>query len=572
MSEFSEATMCEKRYQLAIAASQDGLWEWDLVNNEFYTTTTYKEKLGYGKGEIEDTYEAWVNLIHDDDVEKAEEKMNTYLLSREGVYENIYRVRCKDGSYRWILSKAKAIWHADGWAMRIGGSHTDITEQKELEDRLYCVAYYDVLTGLPNRSLFEEKINEKINKYKGTNSQFAIIHMNTDNFRQINDTWGYDVGDQLLKYIASVFRKYEGQFDVCAHLSGDEFAIVMDQVSNRTEVVRKLKKFLQVFQEPWEFEENKIFITFSTGIVMYPEGGDNLYLLLANADTAMWHVKYHGKDGYSFYTTDIQTQRIGYIQTASQIKTAFKNHEFIVYYQPQVNLLNGSITGVEALIRWQHPERGMISPMEFIPLAETTGEIHAIGRFVLESVCKQKKIWEEKGYPPIPVAVNISGLTLTRGDLGKEIKKLLNQYQIQGSGIKVEVTETAIMKDLDMAINTLEQLKELGIQVALDDFGTGYSSLTYLNKLPINIVKIDREFIKNIKSINDQEIMVEIIAKIAQALDLEVIVEGVETKEQLQYIIQFQCGQAQGYFFDRPMPADDLDPILKLGFKYPIER
>ena len=225
---------------------------------------------------------------------------------------------------------------------------------------------------------------------------------------------------------------------------------------------------------------------------------------------------------------------------------------------------------MEALIRWEHPERGMIPPMEFIPLAETTGEIHAIGRFVLESVCKQKKIWEEADYPPIVVAVNISGTTLTRGDLAQEIKELLETYQIDGSGIKIEVTETAIMADIDMAVNTLNAIKALGVKIALDDFGTGYSSLTYLQRLPIDVVKIDREFIKNIKDQDDKEIIVQIVVQIAEALDLEVIAEGVETKEQLQYLVNAKCEQAQGYFFARPMPPEQIEQILKSDFSYRI--
>ena len=445
-----------------------------------------------------------------------------------------------------------------------------IAKQKTMEDKLYSLAYYNSLTGLPNRSKLESKINQKINQYKDTGYQFAIIHMNVDNFRRVNDTWGYEVGDGLLKYIASVFSQNLDKFLLCSHLGGDEFAIVIDQTNSRKEIENKLDKFLEIFETPWEFRKQKIFITFSAGIVIFPQDGENLYTLFANADTAMWHVKKHGKDGYGFYTRDIQTKRVSYIQTARQIRKALKNNEFTMYYQPQIDLQTGRLIGMEALIRWDHPERGIISPMEFIPLAETTGEIYAIEKFVLDSVCKQKELWRQKGYYPTVVAINISGITLTRGGLAKDIENLLNMYKIDGSGLKVEVTETAIMTDMDMAVSTLDAIRKLGVQVALDDFGTGYSSLTYLQKLPIDIVKIDREFIKNIKNEDDMEIIVQVVVQIAEALNLEVIAEGVETKEKLRYLQKSRCSQAQGYLFSKPVPAEQMSEIFEANISYEV--
>lgn len=560
----------DERYKLVVEGVRDGIWDWDLVNNVFYSSIKYKEKFGYQEGEIGNTYESWIGLIHEEDVQKEEEGIKEYILSKKGTYENVYRVRCKDGSYRWILSKAKAIWHEEGWPIRIAGSHTDVTEQKEMEDKVYYLAYYNMLTGMPNRTKFDQKINKKIRKYKETGERFAVIYMNADNFRRINDTWGYEVGDELLKYISSVIKKHSDDFYLCAHLGGDEFAIVIDQIDSRSEIINKIQVFLDEFEAPWEFKKHKIFISFSVGIVLYPQHGDSLYSLVVNADTAMWHVKKHGKDGSCFYNTDMQTKRVSYIQTAHQIRKALKNNEFTVYYQPQINLQSGKIAGMEALIRWKHPEKGFISPDDFIPLAEATGEIHAIGRFVLETVCRQKKEWEEKGYPPVTVSVNISGISLTRGDLAEEIEELLEMYQVDGSSIIIEVTETSIIGDIEIAINTLVKIRSLGVKVALDDFGTGYSSLTYLKRLPIDVVKIDREFIKNITNKDQKEIIVEVVVQIAEALNLEVVAEGVETKEQLSYVLESKCEQAQGYFFSRPVAPEEVEKILAEGFRYPI--
>lgn len=560
----------DERYKLVIEGSRDGIWDWDLVNNIFYSSIKYKEKFGYRQGEIPNTYKSWINLIHKDDVEAEVEGMENYILSKKGTYENVYRVRCKDESYRWISSKAKALWHEEGWPIRIAGSHTDVTEQKEMEDKVYSLAYYDMLTRMPNKSKFNQKINEKISEYKKTEDGFAVIYMNADNFRRINDTWGYKVGDELLKYISRVISRYSDEFYLCAHLGGDEFAIIIDGTNDREKITNKIKTFLHEFETPWEFEKHKIFISFSVGVVLYPEHGNDLYSLVVNADTAMWHVKKHGKDGYCFYNTDMQTKRVTYIQTAHQLRRALKKDEFTVYYQPQIDLKSGEIAGMEALIRWNHPEKGFISPNEFIPLAEATGEIHSIGRFVLETVCKQKNKWEDKGYPPVNISVNISGISLTRGDLAEEIEELLETYDIDGSSIIIEVTETSIMGDMDMAVKTLKRIKELGVKIALDDFGTGYSSLTYLKQLPIDVVKIDREFIKNITSKDETEIIVEVVVQIAQALNLEVVAEGVETKEQLSYVSESRCEQAQGYFFSRPMASTEIEKILEKGFRYPI--
>lgn len=449
-------------------------------------------------------------------------------------------------------------------------SLVDLNKHKEMEEKIYALAYYNVLTGMPNRSKFEQQVNEKIKEYKYTKDKFAIIYMNIDNFRRVNDTWGYEVGDKLLKYIASIMNKYADEIYLCAHLGGDEFAIVIDNVKGRNEVLKKTKGLMDEFKIPWEFEKHKIFITFSAGIVLYPEHGESLYSLVVNADTAMWHVKKHGKDGCCFYNADMQTKRAEYIQTAHQIRRGLKNHEFVVYYQPQISLATGEIAGMEALIRWKHPEQGCIPPNDFIPLAEATGEIHAIGRFVLETVCKQKKEWELQGYPEVIVSVNISGISLTRGDLADEIEELLETYDVDGSGIRIEVTETSVMTDMDMAVKTLRKIRELGVKVALDDFGTGYSSLTYLRRLPLDVVKIDRTFINNIKNVDEEEIIVGVVVQIARSLDLEVVAEGVETREQLSYVVESECELAQGYYFSKPIAPDQMGEILDADFRYAI--
>lgn len=555
--------LSDERYRLAVEGAQDGIWDWDLKNDIFYTSLGYKDSFGYKEGDMRKTYEAWMSLIHPDDKVEAEDKIKKYINKEIDTYENTFRIRCKDGTYRWVLSKAKAIYDSNGIATRVAGSHTDITDWKQMGQKLYSLAYYDSLTGLPNRSMFEEEMNRKLSEYNNTQNKLALIYMNLDNFRLVNDTLGHTAGNELIRYIGKTIEGFSSKCTLCAHLCGDEFALVLEGTKDYNEIENELELLMDRFKKPWIFDGQEIFISFSIGIAISPDHGSELSTLLVNVDTAMEHIKSHGKDGYCFYSNNMKAKRISYIQTFEQINSALENNEFFLHYQPQVDLNTGEVVGLEALIRWAHPKKGLISPMEFIPLAEKTGQIYNISRFVLEEVCRQKRVWQERGYKMVPVAINVSGTTLTRKGLAKDIKQILESHNLKGSDIHIEVTETAIMSDINTAINSLSELQALGIKIALDDFGTGYSSLTYLKKLPIDIVKIDREFIRNIECChNNNNVILQTVIQLAKGLNLEVVAEGVETKGQLEFLLKSSCQQAQGYWFFKPMPADEIEQML----------
>lgn len=559
----NELVVSNQRYELVVEGSNDGIWDWDLQTGAYFFSIKWKKNLGYHKGELEDTLEAWKSLFHPEDLQRSLDKIEAYLNSKEDVYENTYRIRCKDGEYRWILSRGKGIGDSDGNPIRLAGSHTDITEQVNLQNKLQSLAYHDSLTQLPNRIMLEEVVNKQIQKLQKTKQKLAFIYLDIDNFKHINDTMGHSVGDKLIIYIANMLSHKISSPNLVARLSGDEFGIVLMNIENVNDTILEINRIFKYLRRPWILEKQEFYISASMGVAVYPEHGTDLATLMQNADTAMFHIKESGKDGFGIFTSDMREKTWKYIQMSNQLRTAIQNEEFLLYYQPQIDLNTSKTIGVEALIRWIHPEKGFISPMEFIPFAEESGYIAEIGAWVLKTACKRKRKWEEEGYSHIKMSVNLSSKRLTQGGLVENIQHILEKYQINCCDIELEITETAVMDDLEKAIEVLKQLKQLGITIALDDFGTGYSSLTYLQKLPIDILKVDREFIKNIVNEDEEAYIFKTIIELAHNLDLKVIAEGVETKEQLAFLTKNGCDIGQGYYFSKPMPASEIKMILE---------
>lgn len=680
----------DQRYKLVAEGSSDGIWEWDLINDIYFTSPRWKETLGYKKDEIDDTAEAWEKLFLPGDVEKYRKKIDEYLTSGEGVYENTYQVKAKDGKYIWVLSRGKAIWDSEGNPIRVAGSHTDITEQielqetlekekqfsegvindaqmlifmldengeivlfnsfaetltgykkeeilgcnaiellipepnrkfmyelftktldekylrnkevdilcknnkpvkvlrncnvmhdkegnvqgvlftgtditerLELEKKLHKLAYYDVLTKLPNRAMFEEEGEKLIDKSKEKNEKMAFVYLDIDNFKHINDILGHEAGDKFIQHIGKILSENIKPPNIVSRLGGDEFGIILVNIKDINNVVERVNFILKNIKQPWTMQNHKFYITASMGVALYPKHGSNLSDLMQNADTAMFSVKDYGKDGYCIFTPQIKEKTLRHIEMCSLLKTAIDNEEFMLYYQPQVDLKNNKIIGVEALIRWNHPERGFIPPAEFITFAEETGHIEQIGQWVFKTACKQKREWEKSGYIGMKMSINLSGKRLSEGNLIDNTEKALSINDIIiCKGMEVEITETAIMTDLEEAIRVLNELKQIGLTIALDDFGTGYSSLTYLQKLPIDVLKVDREFIKNIMNKNEDYYIFKAIIDLAHNLGLEVVAEGIETKEQLEVLIESGCDIGQGYYFSRPGPAWEIEKLF----------
>ena len=432
------------------------------------------------------------------------------------------------------------------------------------EERLHSLAYYDMLTELPNRFLFEEKVNDLIsnNEKSLLKKKFALINMDVDNFKHINDALGHAAGDLLLQYISNKLEKQVKAPDFVARLSGNEFAIVFEEIKDRQDILNKIQEVLKDLKEPWILDKQEFFITFSIGIAIYPEHGQNLSVLLKNSDIAMYFIKKKMKGNYCFYLSEMQEKSLEQIKMVNDLRHAVDNNELKLVYQPIINLNNNKLIGLEVLVRWIHPIRGMIPPMEFIPLAEETGLIFEIEKWIVKTSLIQKQQWEELGYPNVKMSINISGKRVTSKGFINEISELLSETKVNCVEIQLEVTETALMEDLDASMKILNEVKDMKVKIALDDFGTGYSSLTYLKKLPIDVVKLDREFIRNISKIGEDQVIVEYAINLIHRLKMEIVVEGIETKEQLEFLKKNNCDYGQGYLFSKPISKEEFEKLL----------
>jgi len=468
----------------------------------------------------------------------------------------------KNGDYVTILWNNNLLHDNQGKIQGVVSVGIDITQRRAMEDKLHMLAYYDNLTGLPNRQLFEVEVVKNLSKLEKLREKAALIYLDIDDFKNINDTMGHSIGDLLVRHVGDVLSEEIVSPHIIARLGGDEFAILLVEVYDESTIVKELELLLEKLRRPWNFGSKSFYITVSMGVAIYPEHGTNFLSLTKNADTAMYHIKDRGKDAIGVFESSMYEKTLSYIEMGNELRFAMANHQFRLYYQPQFDLITGKIIALEALIRWDHPKRGFIPPMEFIPYAEKTGHIVEIGEWVLKTACTQKKAWEKAGYPHIKMAINLSSQMVSESGLVTRIEKILKDCKMDPWEIELEVTETAIITELDKAREVLQSLKELGISIALDDFGTGYSSLTYLQTLPLDILKIDREFLKHVVCEDEEIYIFKAIVDLAHNMGLKVVAEGVETKEQKSFLINNNCDIAQGYYFCRPIPAWEIEMLF----------
>lgn len=548
----------EQRYQIVADGSYDGIWDWDIINDVYYLSDKWKLEFGYGPSEIGNTMYAWESLFYPGEWEMTKQYMDKYLKEKTGIFESIYRIHKKTGEYRWILSRGKGVWDKNGKPIRVAGSHTDITERKNMEEKMELLAFYDTLTGLPNRFLFEKKVSNLIEQ----NSKFVIISMDIDDLKHINDMFGQSTGDRYIKYLADLLSDIMVGADVVARLSGDQFAIA-HVIGETDDSIRKLELLFAQIRIPWNVDEEKIFVTISAGYAIFPEHSAVFATLMQKAEIAMFKQKENGKDGYTLFEPIMYEETLKISQMNTQLKLAVANEEFVLYYQPQYDLNTGKMVAAESLIRWNHPKNGLVSPMEFIPFSEKTGHIIPISIWVMKTAIMQKRAWEEMGYESLKVAINLSGHVIVDEAAMNTICTMLETLHVQPGEIEVEVTETALMIDLEKAKESLERFRAYGISIALDDFGTGYSSLTYLHTLPFDVLKMDREFIKNIKEENEDNYIYKTVIDLAHNMGQVIIAEGIEVKEQRDFLLKNNCDIGQGYYFAKPLPADEINSLLE---------
>ncbi|AFV97184.1 MULTISPECIES: EAL domain-containing protein [unclassified Sulfuricurvum] len=472
----------------------------------------------------------------------------------------------KDGTQFIEEVKIAPIFQADGSISHYMAMKDDITEKKHIEERIHYLANYDLLTGLPNRSQFIERITYFINVAKRQNSEFAIMFLDLDHFKDINDTLGHSIGDALLVELAKRIQECMRNEDTVSRLGGDEFIFMLPNTTTQG-IVTVAEKLLENITKPFSAEHNELIVTASIGIAIYPIDGTDPETLSKNADTAMYQAKLNGRNNFRFFTKVMQKSLERNIQLTNALRHALEKDQLHVVYQPQVAITDAHIIGAEALLRWNHPELGAISPLEFISIAEENGLILPIGEWVLRSAVKQAKEWIDRGFAPMIVAVNLSAVQFRHSHLPELVTKILEEFGLPSEYLELELTEAVTMHDPKSAFAVMDNLHERGIRMSIDDFGTGYSSLSYLKKFKVYKLKIDQSFIRDITTDSEDKAIVNAIISMAHSLGLQVIAEGVETIEQLDYLREEGCDEIQGYYFSKPLSAESFNTFIAAQLK-----
>jgi diguanylate cyclase (GGDEF)-like protein/PAS domain S-box-containing protein len=554
----------EERYALAARGANDGLWDWNLLTGAVYFSPRWKAMLGFQENEIEDRLEEWLDRIHDADRDRVKQEIDAHQKGLTPHFESEHRLLHKDGGFRWMLSRGLAVHDATGKTLRMAGSQTDITERK----------VSDPLTGLPNRLLFIDRLGRLIRHSKRHKDHlFAVLFLDLDGFKMINDSLGHLIGDQLLVGVAARLEKCLrssdtvarlGETFTVARLGGDEFTILLDDIKEPADANRAAERLMKALAPPFVLAGKEIFTSISIGIALSNTAYEEPEDLLRDADTAMYRAKSLGKARFEVFDADMRASVMARLQLETDMRRALERHEFRNVYQPIVALESGRIVGFEALMRWQHPTRGMIGPEEFIFVAEETGLIRDLGWWSLREACRQMSTWRtrSKAYLDLTMSVNVSAKQLLQPHLVDEMSKLLRETALPPEALKLEITESAVMADPAAAAEMLQKIKSLGVRLAIDDFGTGYSSLSYLHRFPLDTLKIDRSFISGAADGSEGMEIARTIMPMAKNLRLDVVAEGVETIEQVGLLRRLQCKYAQGYYFSKPLAPEEVPPLL----------
>lgn len=472
-----------------------------------------------------------------------------------GFESQIYR---RDGAVIWISENARAVRNADGELLFYEGTVTDITDRKQYEVQLEYQATHDALTGLPNRSLLVDRLQQALCFAERDERIVAVAFIDLDQFKLINDTLGHHAGDTLLSEVASRLRNSVREADTIARLGGDEFVLVCTQIHSEEEIARAMRRILDAISQPLELDGTKLRIGCSIGVSLYPRDGHNAETLLKHADAAMYQAKEAGRSNYQFFIPELNQRAAERLDLESSLRGALERGEFLLHYQPRVELKTGQVVGVEALIRWRLPGRGLVSPARFIPVAEETGIILPIGEWVLRTACAQAAMWQQTGSRPIKVSVNISPRQFHQEGLAATVGAILRDTGLDPRRLELELTESLVMHEPDRFTAMLHDLKALGIDIAVDDFGTGYSSLNHLKRFPVDRLKIDQSFVRDLTHDRDDASIVRAIISLGHDLNLEVVAEGVETREQLDFLRRYGCDEVQGYYLGMPVPAEEF--------------
>lgn len=558
----TERILTEDKLQLA-AVVFESTAEGVVVTDENTVIVAVNDALlnitGYEKHElIGKVPSIFKSGIHDNDFYEDMWRV----LNTTGHWKGEIMDRRKDGQLFPARQTISVVKRSNGSISNYVSIMSDVTVQKESQDKLDFLAHHDPLTSLPNRVLFQQRLTHAMGKARRNTTELAVIFVDLDRFKNINDTLGHAIGDKLLVKVAKRLTEKKRKTDTVARLGGDEFVFLLEDVTHAKGLAHFSEKLIDKFTAPFLVDGYDLHLTLSIGICIFPGDGEDVDSLIKNADAAMYRAKEKGRNGYQFFTHDLSEEVAAKLTLENDLRKAIEKREFELYYQPQYSLANNKLVSAEALIRWWHPELGLIPPDTFIPLAEETGLILPIGEWVIKEACRQLKKWRDTGFYLDHIAVNVSGVQIIRGNLVDLVSSSLKQHQLSEHDLEIEITESTIMNDMAYAVEILGQLKQLGLTVAIDDFGTGYSSLGYLKKLPLDKIKIDRSFVQDIECDKDDKALVLAVIAMAKNLQLEVVAEGVENRIQYELLVAHHCELGQGYLFSKPLTANEFEALF----------
>lgn len=558
------------RLQEIIDATRAGTWEWNVQTNTCVVNDRWAQMLGYQLHELTPvTLEVWKQLIHPDDKLLTSEDLDRHLKGETAYYEADFRMRHKTGQWVWIAGRGKLISRtSDGAPLMIRGTNLDITERKLADAAIWRQAHYDHLTQLPNRRLFNERLSELLTLALESHSQFALLTIDIDRFKEVNDTLGHPAGDELIIQAAQRIRRSVPDANLIARFGGDEFSVLITDQKNIGRLSRVASELLDQLARPYQLAAEQVFSSASIGISVYPDDAKDGVELQRHADQAMYAAKNNGRNGFSFFTSSMQEAALHRMQLIRDLRLAIVNNQFEDHYQPIVELATGRIYKAEALLRWRHPTKGFISPAEFIPLAEEIGVITQIGDWIFSRAVANIKKWLLIVGPDLQISVNKSPVQFKDTGSGQlDWLHHLNSSKVPGKHLVIEITEGLLLRHEPVIEDKLEHFRKSGIQIALDDFGTGYSSLSYLTKFDINYLKIDQSFTRELAQGRQSPVLCEAIIMMAHSLGLKVIAEGVETAQQRELLLQMGCDYAQGYLYSRPIPAAKFEAFLQEHYR-----
>ena len=558
-----ELIRSQERFELVARATSDAVWDWNLKTNDIWWNEGFKKLFGYEPDVVGSGLDSWIGRLHSDDSDRVVHDRYRHIESRQTNWVDEYRFLRADGSYAFVIDRGYVVYDENDQPVRMLGSMMDVTERKSLEDQLTHQALHDPLTKIANRALFKNRVDHALTKLARSNSSLAVLFLDLDNFKAINDSLGHAAGDKLLVCVAERLQDCLREADTAARLGGDEFAVLVEAMYRPDEAIMIAERILSVFCQPFMIEGKEIFVGTSIGIAANSPQAVASEELLRNADLAMYLAKSQGKGKYIVFEAKMHEALMERIEMEDDLRRGIEEREFVIHYQPILDLQSNRMVGMEALVRWMHPRLGMLAPLRFIPLAEETNLIVPLGEWILAEACRQMQLWRDQHDElEVSVTVNISIRQFQQRELVDLVSRALSNSGLPARLLILEITESFMMQDTEATIEKLHELKKLGVRLAIDDFGTGYSSLSYLQRFPIDILKIDKSFIDKLGQGSEGNAVARAIIMMGDSLNLKTIAEGIEHPGQISELQLLGCEAGQGFHFAKPLTVGDMDEFL----------